>query len=124
MAKKKTAKSKFGRRTQPGDSKRRAAAKDIPNISGLPDFVVDQVLSSTPRLRKRTAVMADAESRQRMRSAGVPPENASADVLEAAGAIAPKAVVPEARLPLDIRATTRALEQQCHRFHGAKINLA
>jgi hypothetical protein len=44
--------------------------------------------------------------------------------VEAAAAISPKAVVSEARLPEDMRATTRALKRQAHPFHGANLTLA
>ena len=81
-------------------------------------------MGPTSRAKKGAAKPAPAESRQRLKAAGVPPENASAQVIEAAASIASKAAVPETQLPEDVRATNRALERQAHRFHGAKINLA
>jgi hypothetical protein len=97
---------------------------DSPQVHDLPAFVREQVLGPTSRAKKRGPRLASPESRRRLRDAGVPPEHASEHVLEAAASIAPKAAVPEKQLPEDIRATTRALEQQAHRFHGAKVTLA
>ena len=122
MARKKVVKP--ATRTRSTQRMQAAPAPDTAQIKDLPAFVREQMLGPTSRAKKRVASLAPTESRQRLRDAGVPAEQASAQILEAAASISPKAAVPEKRLPEDIRATNRALEQQAHRFHGAKINLA
>ena len=103
--------------------RKRVSAPSAAHIKELPDFVLEQVLGPSSRAKRR-AKAAPAASRQRLEEAGGSGESASRQILQAAESISPNAAVPEKTLPADIRATTRALEQQGHRFHGAKINLA
>ena len=103
---------------------RRPSIQDTPQIRELPDYVVRQVLGPTATRPRARAGLAGLESRRRLREAGVDASNASREVVEAARSIESKAPVPEEQLPLDVRATVRAIERRGHRFHGAKISLA
>ena len=100
-------------------ARKRVSAPNTAHIKELPGFVLEQVLGPTSRAKRRAAKVAPAAA------SGGSAESASPQVLQAAESISPKAALPENTLPADIQATTRALaEQQGHRFHGAKINLA
>jgi hypothetical protein len=119
MAKKKTEQA-LARRPSRGTSAEAAAQT---RIQELPDFVRDQILGPTAKAKRRTAI-APKDSRVRLREAGVAVEAAGPSTLEAAGLISTRANVLETTLPEEIRASTRAIERQGQRFHGAKINLA
>ena len=105
-------------------ARKRASAPNAAHIKELPDFVLEQVLGPSSRAKRR-AQAAPAASRQRLRGGWKlwrkrvrpGPRGGRVDVTQGHG---PGENAPR-RYP---RHHPRPAEQQGHRFHGAKINLA
>ena len=92
-------------------------------IEDLPDYVKQQLFG--PSALRKPSRRLPVRGSQRVEKIAVPPAAAALDQMEtAASQIVARARVPVERLPQDVQQTNRALEQQAHRFHGAKVSLA